>query len=245
MKKSITAFLLLVILSTARADIMSVADAATEANTASSAASALESLDKLDNQYTLLVNQLNSLQRSVERLENIGDYDSAAQYINQINGIMNQLNGIYHSAELIEKDFQTLYPGYEPSNSTNQYESMVNSSLNTLNNAVESTVQVTNSLSTDKTTLDNLQTQSNQVQGQTQAIILSNQLLAQTNSQLQMVQQIMVAQTQAQSAYYAEQLQDEARAEADITNAISNGITTAPDIGHSGQTVSFPTSLDY
>lgn len=240
----------------AKADFYSVSDAATEINTANTAEStaenaqhAIDTLTQLNRQYDLLNEQLTSLQNAVKRLDNIGEYDSASQYINQINGIMNQLNGIYSQSKRIDKDFQTLYPGYQPSsttlNTSSQYETMVNSSLNTLSNVVSSTTQVSNSLSGDKATLDTLEGQAKTAQGQTQAMQVGNQLLAQVSSQLQMMQQMLVSQTEGQSAYYAEQMQQQARTEADITSAIANGMTTAPQIGHSGSYVSLPTHLDY
>lgn len=239
----------LFIATTAKADLYSVSDAVEEAQTADVVTNTLHTVNKLDHQYQVMNQQLTSLNRTIQNLQNIGEYDTASQYIEQINNIMRQTNAIYGSIKFIDKDFQTLYPGYQPSNksinTSLQYETMVNSTLNTLDDVVASTTQISNEMNSNKSNLSDLQAQAKTVQGQTQAIQLSNQLLAQLSSQTELVQQMMVAQTQAQSAYYAEQMQQQARTNADISNAIANGTTTAPAIGHSGHYISLPTSLNY
>ncbi len=71
-----------------------------------------------------------------------------------------------------------------------------------------------------------LQQQAQNAQGQTQAIQASTQIASEMVSQQQLLRQTVMAQSNAQTAYYANQLQNEASSRAELESVDSPGFHT-------------------
>jgi hypothetical protein len=59
-------------------------------------------------------------------------------------------------------------------------------------------------------------------------------------TQLQLLRQVLMAQTNAQTAYFAEQLQNQASSQAQFNQIINAGSTSVPSYGSSGNFVTVP-----
>ncbi len=145
---------------------------------------------------------------------------------------------MFYTSSNLQSDFEALYPGYKaPTNYQEEYKQNVNSTLNTLDGVLISMGASANDFKSESARLANLQSQVSQAQGQTQAIQASAQLLSEAIVQLQLLRQTLIAQSNAQTAYYAQQIQKEASAQAEFTRFIQSGSTNVPAYGSSGESI--------
>jgi P-type conjugative transfer protein TrbJ len=93
---------------------------------------------------------------------------------------------------------------------------------------------------TENTRLAFLQSQVQSANGQTQAIQAAAQLASEMVSQMQLLRQAIVAQTNAEIVYDATQLQTQASKQAELGNVIQSGSTNVPPYGSSGDPLSIP-----
>ncbi len=76
--------------------------------------------------------------------------------------------------------------------------------------------------------------------GQTQAIQASAQISSEMLSQVQLLRQTIMAQTNAQTTYYAQQVQNQATAQEEQHEIIQAGSTDVPAYGTSGHYLTVP-----
>lgn len=190
---------------------------------------------KLGEQIKYLKAQIDTLSKKQYQWSNAQDL------INQLGNVMQKMDGLSYNAINIDKKFKKAYPGYvAPDNFSAQYQKNIQLSLNTINAAMQSMGMSAKDFKNENKRLDFLQSQSQKVKGQTQAIQASSQIASESVSQLQLLRQTMMAQSSAQNAYYATQLQKEASENAEIKNIINAGSTKVPKYGSSGRSLSLP-----
>lgn len=197
---------------------------------------------KIVDEIDILHSQLNSINQELAQLKS-GQYEwsNVQGVINNLGNTVQQTNGLAYNAGNLDQQFKQYFPGYQSStNYTQFYQDLVNKTQNTLNGVLQSAGSSANDFENEQTRLNYLQQQVQSSQGQTQAIQAASQIASEQVSQLQLLRQAVVAQTNAQTAYYAEQVQQQATARAEENQVINAGSTTAPEIGHSGQTINIP-----
>lgn len=198
---------------------------------------------------TQLVNELEQLQQQttlikieLTQLSN-GQYQwsNAQGLINNLAGIINKTNTLSYSAANIDQQFRAAYPGYQaPRNFSQEYQNNTNMSLNTLNGILQSVGASANDFTNENARLSFLQQQAQSSKGELQAIQASSQIASEEVSQMQLLRQIMAAQTNAQTVYYSTQLQKEASAHAELSQVIAAGSTYMPPYGSSGEPLNPP-----
>jgi P-type conjugative transfer protein TrbJ len=199
---------------------------------------------KIVDEINILNAQLNSINQELQQLKS-GQYQwsNAQDVINNLGNTMQRTNGLAYNASNLDQQFKQYFPGYQSNtNYTQFYQDLVNKTQNTLNGALQSAGSNANDFGNEQSRLNFLQKQVQNSQGQTQAIQAVSQIASEQVSQLQLLRQAVVTQTNAQTAYYAEQVQQQATARAEENQIINAGSTTAPDIGHSGQIINIPNS---
>lgn len=112
--------------------------------------------------------------------------------------------------------------------------------LNTLNSVLQSMGTNAQDFQNENARLAFLQRQSQSAKGQTQAIQASSQIASEMVSQTQLLRQTVIAQTNAQTAYYATQVQNDASAKAELEHVIQSGSTNVPAYGTSGHSLNPP-----
>lgn len=168
-------------------------------------------------------------------------WGNAQGLINNLGAVVQQTNGIAYSASNISQKFQQAYPGYQaPQNYSQQYKDNTNMTLNTLNGVLQSVGTSAQDFESENTRLAFLQRQSQSAQGQTQAIQAASQIASETVSQIQLLRQTVIAQTNAQTAYYATKVQNDASRQAELEKVMTAGSTTVPTYGTSGHTLNAP-----
>jgi P-type conjugative transfer protein TrbJ len=199
-------------------------------------------LAQLSDQLVQLEQQTQLIQYELETLKS-GQYQwsNAQGLINNLGSVVNQTNGISYSAANIDGQFKKSYPGYQaPQNFSQQYKDNANTSINTMNGILQSVGSSAQDFENENSRLKFLQQQSQSAKGQTEAIQASTQIASETVTQLQLLRQTVIAQTNAQTVYYATQTQNEASAQAELQKVVSAGSTNIPAYGSSGQPLNPP-----
>jgi type IV secretion system protein TrbJ len=199
-------------------------------------------LAQLGNQLAELRVQTQSIQQALQTLS--GDqyqWSQAQGLLNQLGDIMQKTHGITTNAARMDDAFKQAYPGYQaPANFSEQYRNNVNTAQNTFNGVLQGIGLTAQHFQDENTRLAFLQRQSQSAQGQTQAIQASSQISSELVSQLQLLRQTVMAQSNAQTAYYATQVQQEASSRAELEAILRAGSTDVPAYGSSGNTLEAP-----
>lgn len=207
------------------------------------------SFAKLVAQYNQMIAQAQILEQQATYLHqelttlNSGQYQwsNAQSLINQLGNVVNQSNSLSYNAQNINQQFQQQFPGYQaPQNYNQQFTQNINTTINTLNGDLQSVGMSSQDFTNENARLAFLQSQVSSAQGQTQAIQASAQISSEMVSQLQLLRQVLMAQTNAQTAYYADQLQNQASSQAQFNQIINAGSTNVPAYGSSGNYITIP-----
>ncbi|OAI45998.1 hypothetical protein AYO45_01950 [Gammaproteobacteria bacterium SCGC AG-212-F23] len=192
-------------------------------------------LDQLKQQTKFIANELANLK------DGQYEWSNAQGLINNLGVVMQQTNGISYAASDLDNKFRQAYPGYQsPQNFSQQYRNNSNMTLNTLNGVLQSLGTSAQDFQNENRRLAFLQHQSQSATGQVQAIQASSQMASETVSQIQLLRQTVMAQSNAETAYYANQVQNEASSRAELEKVISSGTTAVPVYGTSGHYLNPP-----
>lgn len=191
---------------------------------------------QLASQAKVMKQQLESLQLELKQLgEKNYQWSNAQSLINQLGDLVQQKQGLAYNAKGLDSQFRQAYPGYSaPQNFEQQYEHNTQQTLNTLNGVLHNMGLSAKDFTDENARLAFLQRQSQNSTGQLQAIQASSQIASESISQLQLLRQVMISQTNAQTTYYATQIQNEASERAQLSQIIGVGNQKIPAYGSSG-----------
>lgn len=168
-------------------------------------------------------------------------WSNAETLINQMNNTMNQGNAISFQAQNLEARFNETFPGYvAPNNYDDQYKKMNTTTMDTLKNTMQSMSQNSNDIASEQSQLAFMQKQSQSANNQLKAVQVSNQIASEQVSQTQLLRHTVMSQTNAQATYYAERLQAEASAKAELSSVINKGKKDIPSFGSGGDVLHIP-----
>lgn len=189
--------------------------------------------------------QSETMKRQLDALKNLNgnqyQWSNTQELMNKLGNLVKKTNSIAYSAGNIESDFQKAYPGYQaPDNFKQSYQENVSRSLNTMNGVLQSLGTNANDFQNENARLSFLQRQVQSAKGQTQAIQASAQIASELVSQTQLLRQAVIAQSSAQTTYYAMQVQNEASARAELDDVIHAGSTKTVSYGSSGNYIMIP-----
>lgn len=199
-------------------------------------------LAQLGNQLAELKTQTQSMQQTLQTLS--GDqyqWSNTQDLMKQLQHAMQMPSEIMNDGDQLQHTFQKAYPGYQAlPDFQKHYQTNVNTAQQTFCGVLESLHLQAQHLQSENQHLDFLQHQVQHAQGQTQAIQASSQITSEIVSQQQLLRQAVMAQTNAQTAYYATQLQNDASRHAEFVSVIQAGATKIPAYGSSGQQLDSP-----
>lgn len=197
---------------------------------------------QLGNQLTQLKMQTQSIQQALQTLsDDQYQWSQVQPLLNQLGDMMQKTHGLAYNAERMDEAFKQAYPGYQPpTNFSAQYKNNVNTAQNTFNGVLQSLGMSAAHFQDENRRLTFLQRQAQSAQGQTQAIQASSQISSELVSQLQLLRQTVMAQTHAQTAYYATQIQQDASSQAEFEHLMQSGSVDIPSYGSSGETLEMP-----
>lgn len=177
----------------------------------------------LGDQFDELKSHSTYLQQELERLKG-GDYQwsDAQGKINDVGSLVSQTTQLAYNANDLDARFKQTFPGYKPpDNYSDQYKNVVTNTLNTLNAILRGVGSNAADFQDETARLKFLQGRAENAQGQTQAIQAASQIASEEATQLQLLRQVVVAQTNAQTAYYASQVQKEASVDSSFDQLLS------------------------
>jgi P-type conjugative transfer protein TrbJ len=194
---------------------------------------------QLANQLAQLQKQTLYVEQSLQALKglNVGQYQwsNARALINQLGEVTTRTNALSYSASNLDERFRQAYPGYvAPEDFQKQYKENADRTQATLNNSLQSMGVSAADFQQENQRLAFLQQQAQSAKGQTQAIQAFSQIASELVSQLQLLRQTMMAESNAEVSYYAMQVQVEASARAELGNIIKAGSTKVKPYGSSG-----------
>ena len=200
---------------------------------------------QLVSQIKVLEEQANYLNQSLNAIKTLGSgqyqWSDVSSQINQLGDVIQSVNGLSYNSQNMASQFQKAYPGYEPTQDFNQqYQTNMATTLNTLNGALQSLHMSAEDFSNEPKRMAFLQSQVENAKGQTQAIQASAQISSEIVSQLQLLRQTLMTQTNAQDVYYAQKSQMEASNAAGLNKMFKNGNTTFVPYGQSGHLIHVP-----
>lgn len=199
-------------------------------------------LAKLADELSQLKEETQYIQQSLQGMQ-AGQYqwDDAQGLINNLGTIVSQSNGIAYSASNANTQFKRDYPGYQaPENYSQQYQHNVNTTMDTLDGILQSMGSSADDFQDENTRLQFLQQQSQNAQGETEAIQAATQIASEQVSQIQLLRQTVIAQSNAQAVYYATRVQTQASQQAQLKQIIDAGSTKVPPYGSSGHPLHLP-----
>ncbi len=187
----------------------------------------LTAIAQLISEVGQLEQETQMMQQELQTLQS-GQYQwsNAQALINQLGGVVQQTNSIAYSAQNVNQQFQQNFPGYQaPANYNQQYQQITNNTLSTLNGVLQTVGTSAQDFQNENSRLAFLQAQSQNAQGQMQVMQAATQIASEQVTQLQLLRQTLISQTNAQTVYYASQMQDQASAQAEFNQVLSNGNT--------------------
>jgi type IV secretion system protein TrbJ len=197
---------------------------------------------QLGNQLAELKMQTQSMQQTLQPLSgNQYQWSNTQLFMNQLHGAMQTSQGMAYNQERLSEQFQRAYPGYQtPDQFHQQYQTNVNSTQQTFSGVMQSLSLHAAHFQDENNRLSFLQQQAQNARGQTQAIQVSTQIASEMVSQQQLLRQTVMAQSNAQTAYYATQVQNDASSRAELESVIHRGSKQIPAYGSSGEPLASP-----
>ncbi len=181
-----------------------------------------------ETEITDLENQLIVLDKQLDALKQLSSdnyqWSDTSALINQLGETLNQSTALSYAARDVDERFHELFPGYvSMDNYNDQYKKITSSTLESINNALLNLGMSSADFTNETSRLKLLQKYSQNVIGQTQAIQVANQIASEEISQLQLIRQTLMVQANSQALFYAQQIQKEASATAELNELISHG----------------------
>lgn len=202
-----------------------------------------EEIDKLNTQITQLGTQIDLIKQTLAEISEDGfNWSNAKSKIDKLETLFDQTHSLAYNAGDVGARFGELFPGYKEQieSSAKQYQTIVDATHSTLKNILQVVGSSAKSFIDDANRLTQLQEEARGVKGHVQALQAGMRIAAEQASQLMMLRQTLIAQINAQVAYYSAEIQKEASREHSLETAIKQGATTAPEIGYSGREIKLP-----
>lgn len=187
----------------------------------------MEEMMELESQTRELTSHTTSLQASIKRL---GTYqwsnDDMLSLMDSLSDNMRQYSKIAYSAADLDKQFTTFFPGYDAKNDyQSQYQDNVNETMKTLNGSLKTIGMNAGNFSSESARLGRLHDHVQSAEGQTQVIQAMGEMSEELVTQTQSLRQIVSAQANAETAYYAQQIQKQATTQANMNAVLAAGST--------------------
>lgn len=180
-----------------------------------------------------LVEETVTLGQQLERLKteiqagNFTDWQNASNEVTNKLGTLAQnfsaMSKLAYSASNADSQFQQTFPGYTaPANYQQSYTNIVNNTTQALEAALGAIGMSAKDFQNENARLSKLQNVTQSASGTTSAVQAAAQIATEEVNQLQLLRQTTIAQTNAQTAYYAAQTQKEANANMAIDNMLKD-----------------------
>ncbi|MGC1300907.1 MAG: P-type conjugative transfer protein TrbJ [Caulobacteraceae bacterium] len=205
-------------------------------NLAQNVLTAAHTLQQVNNQIVAIQNQVTMIQNMGKNLSNLNfsSLSAIANDLQQIGTLMNQAQGVAFSVNAVQASYSAQYPQSYGSGvvGLSQLLTDAQSRWRNAQNAYHQTMlmqsQITQTVQTDATKLNQLVTASQGAAGNLQVLQATNQLLALMIKQQIQLQTLLAAQGRAQAVTGAGAVQGEAESQAAFTTFLGSSTAYTP-----------------
>lgn len=201
---------------------------------------ATNSVTSLANQAQQIQNQIQSIRYQAQNSGHLSNYqyNAITQLMQRMDSITNQGRAISYNASNIDQQFRARYPNYASQPNVRNYQSAYqnwnSSTLNTINNSMQSNGMMANNFQHESQLMDQLRNQGKTATGRMQVLQASNEIAAENVNQLQELQRITLSQSNAQNAYMAYRVSKESYREQGLQNIEENTSSDFPAYQNNG-----------
>ncbi|MBF0478407.1 MAG: hypothetical protein HQL26_02890 [Candidatus Omnitrophica bacterium] len=167
-----------------------------------------------------IATQLDGLLKSVKTYYNLSFHD-VTEELKAYHEAAHEGQAISYAMQNLDTKFKETYKGYQPPDDfQNEYKNWAGATMDTLIASLDSAQKQKEEFSHEKDYYRQWQNRSNNAQGQTQALQVTNMIALELATQLQKLRQLVMLQIQSQNAYMAAQMQKDSAVEAAAKNSI-------------------------
>jgi P-type conjugative transfer protein TrbJ len=199
------------------------------ANLAQNTITALQVVEAVIQRITIISHLFEQLQNMVQNTENFseGTWDEEAlPRLLELGEMIKQGDAVAYRMADIDGAFRERWPGYVPPEDFNaSYDLWTRSTLDTIRGVLRSTQLQADDFLNEETRLASLEALSDTSVGRMQAIQAGNMIAVEEVQQLRKLRQLMMAQSNAQTVYMANQTNKEAQETASLRSWVMEGAT--------------------
>jgi P-type conjugative transfer protein TrbJ len=144
-----------------------------------------------------------------------GVWASNQTLLSNLGGLISEQEGLSYTVSNLAQQFQQLYPGYNvigiPSAESPQ--ASVDTTLNTLNGALQSAQAQAQNFAAEQTTLSTLELKNQTAIGNLQAVQTGNEIAMAQVQQIQMLRQLVMALTNSENTVAANQVNNQTQSQ--------------------------------
>ena len=144
-----------------------------------------------------------------------GIWQSNQNLLDNLGGLISEQQGLSYTFEGLAQQFQQLYPGYNVTSTPGAQspQASVDTTLNTLNGALQSAQDQAQNFRAEQTTLQSLELKNQTAIGNLQAVQVSNEIALAQVQQIQMLRQLVMAEMNSQNTAAANQLNSQTQSQ--------------------------------
>ena len=144
-----------------------------------------------------------------------GIWKSNQNLLDNLGGLISEQEGLSYTFQGLAQQFQQLYPGYNVTSTPGAQspQASVDTTLNTLNGALQSAQDAGPELQGEQTTLQSLELKNQTAIGNLQAVQVSNEIALAQVQQIQMLRQLVMAEMNSQNTAAANQLNSQTQSQ--------------------------------
>jgi P-type conjugative transfer protein TrbJ len=137
-----------------------------------------------------------------------GIWASNQSFLSNLGGLISEQQGLSYTFTGLAQQFQQLYPGYNVTSTSGAQSprASVNTTLNTLNGALQSAQDQARNFAAEQTSLGNLELKNQTAIGNLQAVQVGNEIALAQVQQIQMLRQLVMALMNSNNTAAANQL---------------------------------------
>jgi type IV secretion system protein TrbJ len=192
-------------------------------------------LQQLQQETATVTNLAQQLQYAIKNTTGggAGIWQSNQNLLANLGGLISEQQGLSYTFQGLSQQFQQLYPGYNVTSTAGAQspQASVDTTLNTLNGALQSAQSQAQNFQSEQTALQTLELKNQTAVGNLQAVQVSNEIALAQVQQIQMLRQLVMAEMNSQNAAAANQLNSQTQSQLAAQALLSAPAPTGiPDI---------------
>ncbi len=174
-------------------------------------------LQQLQQETATVTNLAQQLQYMIKNTTGggAGIWKSNQNLLDNLGGLISEQQGLSYTFQGLAQQFQQLYPGYNVTSTPGAQspQASVDTTLNTLNGALQSAQAQAQNFQAEQTALESLEVKNQTAIGNLQAVQVSNEIALAQVQQIQMLRQLVMAMMNSQNTAAANQLNSQTQSQ--------------------------------